>query len=263
MLRIGKVTKISLIVTTLLLVFLVSPVSAQNQSLSWIPDPAGNGCQLNDSGTLSVIPYDQKNRNPALGANSWLVCCKEKNDTYLWENKPNIPVGGNCTDVFNNKSNFNIISKGTIVAIGKVPQIITNSPEEICKKDDGDPKLTQVYKDCMNCINSDLGNGGKAENAGNIWTSSGCVRATEVGLANTLMRIIYGIALVFILLRIIIAGYLIQFGSNPDQIKENKQAIINAIIALIVGTGGIVIARFIGYDVLGIGNILPGLPKVI
>jgi hypothetical protein len=77
------------------------------------------------------------------------------------------------------------------------------------------------------------------------------------------MRIIYGVGLVFILIRIIIAGYLIQFGSNPDQIKENKQAIINALIALVVGTGGVVIARYIGYDILGLGNFLPGLPKVI
>jgi hypothetical protein len=281
MLRIGKVTKISLIVTTLLLGFLVSPVSAQ----SWTQTKTGCEIQPGAFGNSNLERMSIGDTNTNQQGNYLYKCCVG-----------NIVNGPQGSTLIRNmdcptaqaQAGVSLVAPGPAVVnpLALKPQSITNSPYTVCIQEAGLPSLAvpekdangnltgaiddsknvaahstnlsnSIYAACFNCIKDN------ASPYGNIWTGIGCIKGTEEGIANTLMRIIYGVGLVFILIRIIIAGYLIQFGSNPDQIKENKQAIINALIALVVGTGGVVIARYIGYDILGLGNFLPGLPKVI
>lgn len=281
MLRIGKVTKISLLISAIFLMFLVTPVSAQG----WVQTKTTCEIPPNKFGNpnLEIMSIGDTYTNQA--GNYLYKCCLG-----------NIVIGQPGSNMIKNmdcptaqaQPNVSLIAPGSAAVnpLALKPQSITNSPYTVCIQEAGLPSLAvpekdangnltgniddsknvaahpvnlndAIYAACFNCIKNN------ASPYGNIWTGIGCIKGTEEGIANTLMRIIYGVGLVFILIRIIIAGYLIQFGSSPEQIKENKQAIVNAFIALIVGTGGVVIARYIGYDILGLGNFLPGLPTVI
>jgi preprotein translocase subunit SecG len=255
MLRIGKVTKISLLISAIFFIFLVTPVSAQSP-VTWKLDPNGGGCLVTEPAGTKVWGNNTWAKDPNPNSNALLICCLEPGGYSFWQS---VTASPSCSQVLADKKKFTNIPVGTVNPgpLALVAKPVYNEPKDICKSDAGND-TSQTYKDCMNCIDKSI----KPGNLGNVWSASGCFKGTEAGIANSLLRIIYGIALVFILIRIIIAGYLIQFGSNPDQIKENKQAIINAIIALIVGTGGIVITRYIGYDILGLGNFLPGLPSI-
>jgi len=146
-----------------------------------------------------------------------------------------------------------------ITVFNQAPVAIT--PEEICKKDAGfknkdgnwindtsdtrpESEKNLIFKDCDDCL----------KNPKNLWTGVGCMEASINGLITTIIRIFYGIITAIMLLKIIIAGYK-YYGGDPEQLKDSKAEIFSAIGAAFALTLGIIALRYIGIDILGLGEI--------
>lgn len=140
------------------------------------------------------------------------------------------------------------------------------TPEQVCEGDSKINSKTQtsaeLKQQCCQCITgSDLDADGKCatdwknvpkSNIDNSWTAIGCINRSQTGLATSLMRIFYGVGLVFLLLKIIIIGFDYQSG-DPEKIKEARYGVLAVITAFTVGTVGLIALRFVGLDVLGLG----------
>ena len=144
-------------------------------------------------------------------------------------------------------------------------------PDEVCADDAKNIKniseKDKAIQECCTCIS-----GGPtcqkewatvpAANLNNTWTGIGCINRTQTGLATSIMRIFYGIGLVFLLIKLIQIGYMYQLG-EPENIKDVRYGILAVILSFFVGTIGLIALRFVGLDVLGlgattdIGNLLP------
>lgn len=136
------------------------------------------------------------------------------------------------------------------------------TPKQICENDaktEKDPqKQASIIKQCCSCISSTSGACQESwltidkDKENNTWTGIGCISRTQTGLATSIMRIFYGVGLVFLLIKIIQIGYMYQLG-EPDQIKEARYGILAVILSFFVGTVGLIALRFVGLDVLGLG----------
>lgn len=169
------------------------------------------------------------------------------------------------------KTNFDVCcisAKGTRGSFTKVPPCVPDNTivapqfnqapkpidaDEICSKDSGtgnaDDKRSsaekgRIYGECMTCL----------QKSNYLWTGVGCMEATLNGVITTIIRIFYGIITALMLIKIIIAGYK-YYGGDPEQLKDSKMEIFSAIGAAFALTLGIVALRYIGIDILGLGNI--------
>ena len=105
---------------------------------------------------------------------------------------------------------------------------------------------TKAEGDCVACLNS-----------GKQWTALGCIDTGQqgTGIVTFLMQIFYGIGFTFIMVKFILAGIQLQSG-DPEAIKEAKETFIAGFSALFVAGFGLILLRFIGFDILGIGVFL-------
>lgn len=84
-----------------------------------------------------------------------------------------------------------------------------------------------------------------------IWTAIGCVDYSRDGIITRLFQIGIGIIGGVMIIRFLQAAIMMQT-DNPEQIREAKELITSALIALVVLVGAVVILRFLGINVLGI-----------
>lgn len=102
---------------------------------------------------------------------------------------------------------------------------------------------------CFRCIeqNTEDRDDGKVF----VWNALGCWDVSLNGVVTRLFQIGVGIIGGVMILRFIQAAIMMQT-DNPEQIREAREIITSAIIALIVLLGAVVILRFLGINVLGI-----------
>ncbi|MEI6886699.1 MAG: hypothetical protein WCK31_00510 [bacterium] len=139
------------------------------------------------------------------------------------------------------------------------------TPNDICVSDSGKDrntddkvataKATIVYDNCCTC----LGGCTKDNANGNTWTAIGCIPGKVSDLATSVTRILFGIGLFLMLVKIIIAGYTLQVSNDPEAIKNSREEIFSIIIGFVVASIGLIILNFIGYDLLGLKSVIQNL----
>ncbi|MFQ5493452.1 MAG: hypothetical protein ACE5DX_04805 [Candidatus Dojkabacteria bacterium] len=102
---------------------------------------------------------------------------------------------------------------------------------------------------CQTCLENNSGG-----TVGFVWTGLGCVDTTRDGLITRIFQIGVGLIGGIMIVMFIAAAFKMQT-DNPEEIREAREMITSAIIALIILIGAVVILRFLGINVLGI---LPG-----
>ncbi len=123
-------------------------------------------------------------------------------------------------------------------------------------KEDNDIRLKAEYsckiikddddrEDCWKCECSDI-------NA--VWSEIGCVSATGSGIVTRIFQIAVGIMGAVIIFRIVQVVIILN-NPNPSQdtIGEAREIIISIVVFAIFLGGGIIILRFLGYNVIEIG----------
>ncbi|KXK26790.1 MAG: hypothetical protein TR69_WS6001000811 [candidate division WS6 bacterium OLB20] len=101
---------------------------------------------------------------------------------------------------------------------------------------------------CRACVARNLD---EADEGFFVWNALGCWDVSLNGIVTRLFQIGIGIIGGVMILRFIQAAIMMQT-DNPEQIREAKEIVSSAIIALIVLLGAVVILRFLGINVLGI-----------
>ncbi|MEI6462115.1 MAG: hypothetical protein WCO33_00410 [bacterium] len=205
-------------------------------------------------------PYSKEFAPSGVALQALDMCCPENDsgDTLVLESK----VGQGsapCQHFYQNTAVKRTYTSTEFVSSFK--------PSEICKADskvNGAPDDSNINKACCICLTGsescpDPKDGDPKST--NVWTGIGCISTTTSGFAVSLLRILFGIITFVLLIRIVQAGYLYQFG-EPDKIKEAWQIIGSVIMGAVVFTAGILILRFIGFDVLGLGDFLGALPTL-
>jgi hypothetical protein len=109
----------------------------------------------------------------------------------------------------------------------------------------------------MDCLNKNKQNAQGVTTITNQWTALGCINTGDQGssLVGFLMQIFYGVGFTFILIKFILAGIQLQSG-DPEAVKEAKETFIAGLSALFVAGFGLILLRYIGFDILGLGALL-------
>jgi hypothetical protein len=91
------------------------------------------------------------------------------------------------------------------------------------------------------------------QGTGNTYTAIGCVPSTAGAVITVLLSVGIALGAFFALIFIIIGGFEIMTNStNPDEIKEGQQKIVNAVLGLLLIIFSVVLLRILGVDVLGL-----------
>ncbi|MBN1916246.1 hypothetical protein JW796_04695 [Candidatus Dojkabacteria bacterium] len=91
----------------------------------------------------------------------------------------------------------------------------------------------------------------KCRDSGYTYTALGCIDTSRSGLITWLIRLSIIVVMVAIIFRFIQASFLIRSG-DPEKIKEGKEIITSAVIALVLILISVPLLDFIGVRVLGI-----------
>jgi hypothetical protein len=198
-----------------------------------------------------TICYPQGEENPVLG-----VCCVE-NEDQMGSFKPFDPTSACKQAVIKSP-----VRKGQ-QALAPVINLAARKADEICKEDalvispNGVRSINKdVLDKCTECLNKNKSKNGVTEIVYQ-WTALGCINTGSQGssLVGFIMQIFYGVAFVFILIKFIIAGIQLQSG-DPEAIKEAKETFVAGFSALFIAGFGLILLRYIGFDILGIGSFL-------
>jgi hypothetical protein len=196
-----------------------------------------NTCVEKDAlGTITTCytQYEQYNNK---------VCCVSANS---------VGVGlGSFEDVKNCSQATNVppVAKAGNQITVRGGKLSLRNSDTICTEDARDQNqnvINDVYKKCKACLDD-----------GKQWTALGCIDTGQqgTGIVVFLMQIFYGIGFTFILVKFILAGIQLQSG-DPEAIKEAKETFIAGISALFVAGFGLILLRYIGFDILGLGDFL-------
>lgn len=113
----------------------------------------------------------------------------------------------------------------------------------------GEDMTIPYYNSCLTCIN---------EKDTNWSYAYGCVSTSlNGGLANSIARIFYGIAGGLMMLKLMRLGISLIYGNDgPDKIKDNKAEIVAVGIGMVFLALSLIVFRYIGFDILGLNDIL-------
>lgn len=204
-------------------------------------------CPLNTcQSDLGFGNFECLTQNESMGSRNGgleqLICCVEKENSMGTSKSTD-----SCTQATINSP----IGKGGQFSPAPKNNLSDRDITNICTEDANGNN--NVLKECTACFNKVNAKGLLTSQ----WTALGCIDPGEQGsgLVGTIMQIFYGVGFTFIIIKFILAGIQLQSG-DAEAIKEAKETFISGFSALFVAGFGLILLRYIGFDILGIGNIL-------
>jgi hypothetical protein len=112
------------------------------------------------------------------------------------------------------------------------------------------------YAKCLACMGGNAGAEGST--TGYTYTAGQCFGSSIDTLPTSIARFVVGLGIGLLFIKITMAGLSLLLGNDsPQKLKETKEEIFAIITAFIFLSMGLIVLRYIGYDILKLGDFLP------
>ncbi len=112
------------------------------------------------------------------------------------------------------------------------------------------------YAKCLACMGGN--SGAEGSTTGYTYTAGQCFGSSIDTLPTSIARLVVGLGIGLLFIKITMAGLSLLLGNDsPQKLKETKEEIFAIITAFIFLSMGLIVLRYIGYDILKLGDFLP------